>query len=265
MTAEDMTAEGKSARGRAAEDTTAGHAPPRESFDSFFTRTCPGLLARAVMFCGHRQDAEDAVQNAYIAAFKAWDRINKEYDSPEAWLYTVLRNELCAQARKRAKERKVVEAIPVPHDPTPEQTAEAMAVLAALAGLPTKQRSAIVLHRLFGLPQEEVAARLGVRRSTVAVNVRNARQTLERVLELRPTDAESPHDTLVARARPPHAWAVAHRDPLDEVLFATERWLREAFEDSPESVQRVRAAVTPQVGNAEPEDPPTETPWWRAQ
>ncbi len=217
--------------------------PPHESFDAFFTRTCPGLLARAVMFCGHRQDAEDAVQNTYIAAFKAWDRINAEYESTEAWLYTVLRNELCAQARKRAKERKVVESIPVPRDPTPEQTAEAMAVINALAGLPTKQRSAIVLHRLFGLSQEEVAARLGVRRSTVAVNVRNARQTLERVLELQPPPADRQEDSLVANGRLPRGWSVTHRDPLDDMLHAAERWLREAFEDSPESVSRVRAAV----------------------
>lgn len=222
----------------------------QESFDAFFTRTCPGLLARALMFCGHRQDAEDAVQNAYVAAYKAWDRINEEYESPEAWLYTVLRNELSAQARKRAKERTVVQAIPVPHDPTPEQTAEAMAVLEALAALPAKQRSAIVLHRLFGLPQEDVAKRLGVRRSTVAVNVRNARHTLERLLDLRPIANEPSRDPLVARGRLPHNLSVVHRDPLDAKLRAAERWLREAFEDSRETVERIRAAIGAAPGNA---------------
>jgi len=231
------------------EGVSPGDVTTRESFDAFFTRTCPRLLARALIFSGHRQDAEDAVQNTYIAAFKAWDRINKEYESPEAWLFTVLRNELCAQARKRTKERKVVESIPVPHDPTPEQTADAMAVLEALAALPPKQRHSIVLHRLFGLPQEEVAERLGIRRSTVAVNVRNARQTLERLLELRPI-AENPRDALVARGRLPRNWSVVHRDPLDDKLRATERWLREACEDSPESTKRVRAAIGLATGHS---------------
>lgn len=232
-------------------DIVAGHGTrAAEDFDSFFTRTCPGLLARAIMFCGHRQDAEDAVQTTYMAAFKAWGRITEQYESPEAWLYTVLRNELCAQARRRARERKVVETMPIPSDPTPEQTAEAMAVLEALAGLPEKQRAAIVLHRLFGLPQEEIAARLGVRRSTVAVNVRNARRTLEKLLDLRsePRAArvEGPSDALLAHARLPQGWtpgAVAGRDPLDEILRAAERWLREAFEDSPETARRIRAAI----------------------
>lgn len=240
MTAEDTTAKDAAARDR----------PPRESFDSFFTRTCPGLLARARIFCGHRQDAEDAVQNTYITAFKSWDRISEEYESPEAWLYTVLRNELCAQARKRTKERKVVESIPVPHDPTPEQTADAMAVFEALATLPPKQRSSIVLHRLFGLSQEEVAERLHIRRSTVGVNVRNARKTLEQLLELRPIPAERPRDSLVAHGRLPRNWSVVHRDPLDERLRAAERWLREAFEDSPAAVGRVRAAIAAKLGDA---------------
>jgi len=260
-----MTADNATARGIPA----GNDVPARESFDAFFTRTCPRMLARAQIFCGHRQDAEDAVQTTYIAAFKAWDRINDEYESPEAWLYTVLRNELSTQARKRSKERKVVESIPVPHDPTPEQTADAMAVLEALAALPPKQRSSLVLHRLFGLPQEEVAKRLGIRRSTVAVNVRNARQTLERLLELNPIPTESARDALVAHGRLPHNWTVVHRDPLDEKLRAAERWLREAFEDSPEATGRVRAALVAELGdtvfanahNTPPTDtPPTNTP-----
>lgn len=255
MTADNATAQG----------APAGGVPARESFDSFFTRTCPKLLARAQIFCGHRQDAEDAVQTTYIAAFKAWDRINDEYESPEAWLFTVLRNELCTQARKRSKERKVVESIPVPHDPTPEQTADAMAVIDALAALPPKQRSSLVLHRLFGLPQDEVAKRLGIRRSTVAVNVRNARQTLEQLLELSPTPTptESARDALVAHGRLPHDWAVTHRDPLDERLRAAERWLREAFEDSPEATGRVRAALIAELGDevfTEPRDTPPTSP-----
>lgn len=260
-----MTADNATARG-----ASPGDAPARESFDSFFARTCPRMLARAQMFCGHRQDAEDAVQTTYIAAFKAWDRINDEYESPEAWLYTVLRNELCAQARKRSKERKVVESIPVPHDPTPEQTADAMAVIEALATLPPKQRASLVLHRLFGLPQEEVAERLGIRRSTVAVNVRNARQTLERLLELSPiATTESSRDALVAHGRLPRDRVVLHRDPLDDKLRAAERWLREAFEDSPEAAGRVRAALSAALGDAAFDDtafgathdtPPADTP-----
>jgi RNA polymerase sigma factor (sigma-70 family) len=227
----------------------------QEDFAAFFTRTSPGLLARAMMFCRHRQDAEDAVQNTYITAFRSWDRIREEYESPEAWLYTVLRNELCAQARKKARERKVIDVMPVPHDATPEQTAEAMAVLEALAGLPTKQRTALVLHGLFGMPQEEIAAKLGIRRVTVAGNVRNARRTLERVLELEPRRRRgSADDSLVPNGRFPVPIAVpgarmsASVDTLTAMLRATERWLREGVEDSPEAVERVRAGIESALG-----------------
>jgi RNA polymerase sigma-70 factor (ECF subfamily) len=227
----------------------------REDFAAFFARTSPGLLARAMMFCRHRQDAEDAVQNTYITAFRSWDRIREEYEAPEAWLYTVLRNELCAQARKKARERKVIDVMPVPHDATPEQTAEAMAVLEALAGLPAKQRTALVLHALFGMPQDEIAAKLGIRRVTVAGNVRNARRTLERVLELEPRRRRgSADDSLVPNGRfpvpitVPGARMSASVDTLTAMLRAAERWLREGIEDSPNALERVRARIETALG-----------------
>jgi len=219
-----------------------------EDFDSFAARTCPGLLAKAMMVCRHRQDAEDAVQNSYLTAFRAWDRVRDQYQSPEAWLYTVLRNELCAQARKKAREYVEVEMVPMSRYPTPEQNAEAMAVLAALAGLPPKQRTAIVLHRLLGMPQAEIAEKLGVRRSTVAVNVRNARLTLEKVLGLVPERREGPQDGLVSARGLSSAWQISSTDPLDAALRATERWLREGLEDSPSAVERIRATVKSTLG-----------------
>lgn len=218
-----------------------------EDFDSFFARTCHGLLARALMFCGHRQDAEDAVQNAYVAALRSWDRIRVEYESPEAWLHTVARNELCAQARRRARERKAIEVIPVPRDPTPEQSAEAMEVLAALAGLPPRQRAAIVLHRLYGLPQEEIAQMLGTRRSTVAVSLRDARRRLENVLQSHPAARPAdPREALVAGSGP--LGRTAPRLDLLAVLLAAERWLRDGIEDSAGTPQRLRAAVAARAG-----------------
>lgn len=240
-------------------EAAGGETVAGEDFTAFFARTSPGLLARALMFCRHRQDAEDAVQNTYIIAFRSWDRVREQYEAPEAWLYTVLRNELCAQARKKARERKVIDVMPVPHDPTPEQSAEAMAVLDALAALPAKQRTALVLHRLFGMPQDQIAARLGIRRATVAVNVRNARRSLERVLELEPgARRASADDALVAGARFPVPAGVpsprmsAPTDPLTAMLRATERWLCEGLEDWPETVQRVRAGIESAVGEPLP-------------
>ncbi len=63
------------------EPPAAGVEPPR--FDSFYEVSFPGMLARALLIAGNREDAEDAVQEAYRAAWQVWDRIG-DYDAPDA-------------------------------------------------------------------------------------------------------------------------------------------------------------------------------------
>jgi RNA polymerase sigma factor (sigma-70 family) len=225
-------------------DRRACEPAPAEDFDRFFTRTLPRLLATARMACRDWHDAEDLVQDAYLTAFRSWDRI-REYGNPEAWLHTVLRHLIWARSRKRAREHEVHANLPVPRDPTPEETALASAVLDALDELPPRQRAAIVLQCRYGMRQEEIAAELGVRRSTVAVSVRNARHSLEKLLDLTPGRAVRPEDALV----PSWPWAGPRpADPLTTALLAAGRWLSDAVTDSPGAAQRVRAAVASAAG-----------------
>ena len=67
-----------------------------EDFAAFFASTCPGMIAKAILLSGHRQEAEDAVQEAYTEALRSWHRIGA-YDSPEAWVYKVMRQRLWAR------------------------------------------------------------------------------------------------------------------------------------------------------------------------
>ena len=227
-------------------DRPAHEPAPAQDFDSFFARTLPRLLATARMACRDWHDAEDLAQDAYLTAFRSWGRV-REYGNPEAWLHTVLRHLIWARSRKQAREQELRAALPVPRDPTPEETALASAVLEALDELPPRQRAAIVLQCRYGMRQEEIAVELGVRRSTVAVSVRNGRHSLERLLDLTPGRAVRPEDALVSScpwARPRVA------DPLSAALLAAGRWLSDAVSDSPGAAQRVRAAVASAAGRA---------------
>jgi len=219
-------------------DHPAQELAPAEDFDDFFARTLPRLLAVARMACRDWHDAEDLVQETYLTAFRSWHRV-REYGNPEGWLHTVLRRLIWARSKKRAREHELRAALPVPHDSTPEETALAGVVLEALDKLPPRQRAAIVLQCRYGMRQEEIAAELGVRRSTVAVSVRNARRTLEKLLDLAPGRAAGSEDALVSSA----AWAGAPRDALTAALLATGSWLSDAVTDSSTAAQRVRAAV----------------------
>ena len=227
-------------------DRPAHELAPTEDFDSFFTRTSPRLLATARMACRDWHDAEDLAQDAYLTAFRSWDRV-REYGNPEAWLHTVLRHLIWARSRKRAREQELRTALPVPRDSTPEETALASAVLDALDKLPPRQRAAIVLQCRYGMRQEEIAAELGVRRSTVAVSVRNARHSLEKLLDLTPGHAVRPEDALVSSS----PWAgPGPADPLTAALLTAGRWLSDAVVDSSAPAQRVRAAVAGAAGRA---------------
>jgi RNA polymerase sigma factor (sigma-70 family) len=224
-------------------DRPAQELAPAEDFDDFFTRTLPRVLAVARMACRNWHDAEDLAQDAYLTAFRSWDRV-REYGNPEAWLHTVLRHLIWARSRKRAREHELNAALPVPRDSTPEETALAGEVLDALDKLPPRQRAAIVLQCRYGMRQEEIAAELGVRRSTVAVSVRNARHSLERLLDLAPGQAVRPEDALVSSAGGPGP----KRDPLTAALLAAGSWLSDAVTDSSAAAHRVRAAMASAAG-----------------
>src|SRR5689334_10676943 len=74
-----------------------------EDFPAFFARTGSGMIAKAILLSGHRQEAEDAVQEAYTEALRSWHRIGA-YDSPEAWVYKVMSQRLWAASRRAARQ-----------------------------------------------------------------------------------------------------------------------------------------------------------------
>ncbi|GAA2455940.1 RNA polymerase sigma factor [Streptomyces macrosporus] len=236
-----------------------------EEFEVFFARSFPGMLARALLLCGHRQDAEDAVQEAYAEAFRRWDRI-AGYEAPDAWVYRVVRQRLWAAGRRGARTRTgALDDLPHPVVAGVEQTAHARAVLDALALLPRRQRTVLVLHCLHGMSQDAVAQELGLSRGGVAASLFKARRTLEKVLDMRGREADRPSgraEELVspgaARSRGLGAPLPPERQDGDRTaraLRAAEAWLRGAVAADAETMARVRAAVTA-VTAAAPEDVP---------
>jgi RNA polymerase sigma-70 factor (ECF subfamily) len=216
-------------------------------FELFFAGTCPGMLAKAIVLSGHRQDAEDAVQEAYAEAFRSWPRI-AAYESPEAWVYKVMSQRLWAASRRTSRQLPsgLDLELSLPGSADPARTAEARAVIGALAALPGKMRFVMVMHCLNGMPQEEVARELGLARSTVAVYVHTARRVLEKTLGLAAVMRRS-DQPLVGVAVPPGAFpelGLQAGDPVALSLRATESWLREGLDgDGDGTVRRAREAV----------------------
>jgi RNA polymerase sigma factor (sigma-70 family) len=224
-----------------------------EDFSAFFASTCPGMLAKAILLSGHRQEAEDAVQEAYTEALRSWHRI-ATYDSPEAWVYKVMSQRLWAAARRTSRQvpSGVDLKVPAQLQADPERSAEARAAIAALGALPGKMRFVMVMHCLNGMSQEEVARELGLARGTVAVYVHGARRLLEKALGLAPArHADQPLVRVPVPAAPFRDYGLAvAADPLARSLRAAENWLREGLAGDGVTVSAIGAAV--EAGAARP-------------
>ncbi|WP_326614442.1 sigma-70 family RNA polymerase sigma factor [Streptomyces scopuliridis] len=227
--------------------STEPAARPRD-FETFFSGSYSRVLAQVIMLCGSRADAEDVTQEAFVEAYRAWERI-AGYELPEAWVYRVAVQRLWKTQRKRRTGEQRLPDVPVPVQVGPEQTAEAREVLRLLAALPPRQRTTMVLFCLHGWSQSEIAKALRMTRGGVAANVSKARQTLREALGMSADETIVGRDPFLGGAEPGRLGRVdvsrigLGRDPVDAALRDTESWLRAALQADPERLDRARAAV----------------------
>ncbi len=153
-----------------------------EAADQLVRQYLPRAFAVAYRILGHREDAEDLVQEAFVAALKGIDRF--ELGRPFApWLYRIIVNRALSARRARSLRQTDDLADPAASGrPSPLGDALRSEVrerfLAALATLPERQRLAIEYHDVDGLTAEEVGALLGITSGTVRWYIHQARQVL---------------------------------------------------------------------------------------
>ena len=153
------------------------------SFDEFFAAESETLYRRMRIVTRDHHEAEEVVQDAFLAMYERWDRIATIAD-PVAYLYQTAFNVW----RKRT--RRATRAIRHVFAPTPGadefDAADARTVVGqALGYLTPRQRAAVVLTDLVGMPSEEAGEILGVRAVTARVLASQARAVLrERLGEL---------------------------------------------------------------------------------
>lgn len=186
-----------------------------ENFEEFYARTYPWLAARAVMLSGNRQNAEDAVQEAFIEAMRRWPTV-RACASPEGWVATTMRRKLSRDGRRWWFRWKPTElTVPAATAATVEETAEALAALRALGMLPPRQRQVVVMHSLEGMSYAEIGDELGISAGSVGSNLHKARARLSLLLDVSP-ELGRPGDSLVPGVR---------TDPLSTALCGAAEWL----------------------------------------
>ena len=154
--------------------------------DRFVDENSDALLRTAYLMAGDLHDAEDLVQETLFKVASRWQRVSR-MDNPVAYARRILVNLASHESPKRSRNRAELKATP------PAETAANTAHLDiddqlfdALAALPPRQRSALVLRYFLDLPEVEVAAALGCSLGTVKSSTSRALRRLEETL--RPTD-----------------------------------------------------------------------------
>jgi RNA polymerase sigma-70 factor (sigma-E family) len=144
------------------------------SFEEFVQACSPRLFRTALLLAGRdRAAAEDLLQLALERAYRHWGRVCRSGD-PERYVRRILANAANDRWRRanRRPERPLEpgDAGPVVEDQT-DVIAERDFLIRALAGLPPRQRTVLVLRYYSDLPDVEIADALGCSVGTVKSQV----------------------------------------------------------------------------------------------
>ncbi len=166
----------------------------RAALNELFTRLRPYLhsLVRQQLGDGHAA-ASDVVQSGLRRMNENMDALLAEGPTVPhllAWIKRIVRNRAIDELRKKkpggfSDPDEQLPAIPdrVSPDEAAERDGRAMAVMAALAGLPDRQRQVVELHYFDRLRDEEISARLGGSVAAIRVLRCRALKALRKHLE----------------------------------------------------------------------------------
>ena len=157
------------------------------------------MLAVARRFMGSEEDARDAVQEAFVSAFKAMDRF--EGDSRiSTWLHRIVVNAclMKLRTRRRKPEESIDDLLPKfaenghlevlatgweGADTLIERGQTRELVRGAIERLPESYRTVLLLRDIEEFDTEQTAEALGLTKAAVKTRLHRARQALRQLLE----------------------------------------------------------------------------------
>ncbi|MER7763504.1 sigma-70 family RNA polymerase sigma factor [Streptomyces sp. NPDC097619] len=155
-----------------------------EAFEVLVHRHGAAALRLAERLLGDRAEAEDAVQDAFVGAWRRLPEFRGEAGFG-SWLHRIVTNR-CLNLLRARRPAADLDAVPEPaapeHQVSPARAAESQAAAQdlgrAMGSLSAEQRVCWVLREVEGLPYEAVAAAVGISQEAVRARVFRARRVL---------------------------------------------------------------------------------------
>src|SRR6266571_2551350 len=150
----------------------------KKDFDRLYRSTYQRIFATLMLILRNPAAAEDATQEAYLRAFRAWGAWKQ--DAPaEAWMYRIALNVAFTHRRRERLHEigQVIRRLGRPGQPDPGEL-EQTDLVRELRALPARQAAAIVLRHLHGFTNREIATALNVPERTVASRLAAAKRRL---------------------------------------------------------------------------------------
>jgi RNA polymerase sigma-70 factor (ECF subfamily) len=140
----------------------------------------PQLRAYAFRILGDRSTMDDALQNAYLSAFRAITRFRGDA-SFKNWMYRIVHNACIDLIRRRRDDVELFESAAVDVDPAAAGNAR-VDIVAAFERMTTEHRAVLALVDVEGLDYSAAADVLGVPVGTVRSRLNRARAAMRNEL-----------------------------------------------------------------------------------
>lgn len=163
--------------------------------EAYLDAALPRLLGVALSLTGHRQDAEDLVQDSVAKVLLSWSKVERA-SSPDAYVRRIMVNTFLSKRRLRSSSEVISHETATAdrfgrHPSSEAALVEHDQVWQALSGLPPRERAVMVLRHYEDLPDAAIADILGCSAGSVRVTAHRAREKLRTVLS---TDADAGTD-----------------------------------------------------------------------
>lgn len=154
------------------------------AFEQLVVRHQQSVWRTAYRMLGCQDEAEDVAQQAFLRILEARERYRPQATF-RTYLYRIVVR-LCLDHLRKNRPALAEHLLPVDDRTSAQQQMadkeQARAVQQAVAGLPAKQRSAVVLRYYEGLSGREIAAAMDTTHKAIERRLARARETLRKRL-----------------------------------------------------------------------------------